>query len=236
MALILILGDIHLKPKHFDRADKILASGQADLCVQMGDLVDDWGEDNNVSLYEKTLKRAIKFNEDHPGTLWATGNHDFAYLHPGYGPRESGYSKIAEPSVRPLLEQLPQQVLHIVDGVFFTHAGLTQEWMDRQKILVGAEGPLSDKQLLRLVNYAAPDELWQENSPIWARPQVDAYRMYSAKLQVVGHTPVKTATEENGVLSTDTLSTYYMGAPIGDERLVIVDTETGDWHYAEEEV
>ena len=233
---ILVLGDIHLKPRHFDRADKILASGQADLCVQMGDLVDDWGEEFNVGLYEKTLRRAIKFNEDHPETLWCLGNHDFGYANITYGPRESGHSVIAEPFVRPLLEQSPQQVLHIVDGVFFTHAGLTQEWVDRQRILTGAEGALSDEQLLRLVNYAAPDELWQENSPIWARPQMDDYKMYPAKLQVVGHTPVRTAEEKNKVLSTDTLSTNHLGVPIGDQRLVIVDTEKGEWHYADEEI
>lgn len=232
----LILGDIHLKPRHFDRADKILASGQADFCVQMGDLVDDWGCEYNIGLYERTLERAIKFNEDHPETLWVTGNHDFGYLHSDYGPRESGHSKMAEPFVRPLFEQLPQQILHIVDGVFFTHAGLTQEWVDRQKTLTGAGDSLSDEQLLRLVNYAAPSELWQENSPIWARPQEDEYIMYPAKLQVVGHTPVETAGQDNGVLSTDTLSTNHRGVPVGDQRLVIVDTETGDWHYAEDEV
>ena len=233
---ILVLGDIHLKPRHFDRADKILASGQADFCVQMGDLVDDWGEEHNIGLYERTLKRAIKFKEDHPETLWVTGNHDFGYLRSDYGPRESGHSKIAELFVRPLFRQLPQQILHIVDGVFFTHAGLTQEWVDMLQRRTGVEEALSDKQLLELVNIAAPDDLWLENSPIWARPQVDEYIMYPAKLQVVGHTPVKTAGQDNGVLSTDTLSTNHMGVPVGDQRLVIVDTETGGWHYAEDEV
>lgn len=234
---IVVIPDIHLKPRHFDRADKILASGQADACVQMGDLVDDWGEEHNIGLYERTLKRAIKFKEDHPETLWVTGNHDFGYLRSDYGPRESGYSKIAEPFVRPLFRQLPQQILHIVDGVFFTHAGLTQEWVDRQKLLVAAGwSDFEPVDLLTLVNIAAPDDLWVEDSPIWARPQVDEYIMYPAKLQVVGHTPVKTAGQDNGVLSTDTLSADRRGVPIGDQRLVIVDTETGDWHYAEDEV
>lgn len=220
----------------FDKAETILRSGQANLAVSLGDLVDDWGQETNIGLYERTLKRAIKFYEDLPDTLWCLGNHCQGYRLPAYGPRESGHSVIAGPFVRPLLEQLPQQVLHIVDGVIFTHAGLTQGWVDRQRILTGAKEFLSDEELLRLVNYAAPEELWREDGPIWVRPQrKNSPPLYPAKLQVVGHTPVKTASEENGLLSTDTFSTYKNGIPYGDRRFVIVDTEQGTWEYAKEE-
>ena len=230
MSLILVIPDIHLKRAMFDYADKILESGKADFAVQMGDLVDDWGEQANILLYERTLKRAIKFKEDHPETLWVTGNHDFAYLHPDFGRRESGHSIIAEPFVRPLLEQLPQQALHIVDNVFFTHAGLTQEWVDRQKLLASANwGDFEPLDLMRLVNFAAPGELWQENSPIWVRPQLDEYKMYPAKLQVVGHTPRMGLEEIDGVFSTDTWSTHRDGTPNGDQSFAIVNTETGEW-------
>lgn len=239
MSRVICVGDVHLKPVIFDKVDKILASEQADFAVFLGDLVDDWGEEFNPSLCQRTLERAIKFYEDHPETLFCTGNHDFGYLHTSYGPLESGHSKIVESVATPLLEKLPQQIMHIVDGVIFTHAGLTEEWVERQKLLVGYNmndyGPFEKPDLERLVNYAAPDELWQENSPIWARPQQTEYEMYPAKLQVVGHTPVKTITFEHGVLSVDTHSTYRNGAPFGDRSFAIVDTKKGTWEYAKEE-
>ena len=37
-------------------------------------------------------------------------------------------------------------------------------------------------------------------------------------LQVVGHTPVRTALDEGNILSLDTFSTYTDGRPIGDEN------------------
>lgn len=232
----LTIGDVHLKPKLFDMADHILESGQADIAIQMGDLVDDWGEEFNIGLYERTLKRAIKFRHDHPGSLWVLGNHCYGYLS-SYGSRESGHSVMAEPFVRPLLSKLPQRVMHIVDGVIFTHAGLTREWVERQLSLAGLdEAHLTEKDFVPLVNMAAPDELWLESSPIWARPQIDEYEMWPAKLQVVGHTPVKELGVYNGCLSTDTFSTYRNGAPYGDQKFAIIDTDTGEWKIAKEEL
>ena len=127
--------------------------------------------------------------------------------------------------------------MHVVDGVIFTHAGLTEVWVKRQKLLVEAGwGDFETPELLKLVNFAAPAELWLEESPIWARPQVDEYDMYPAKLQVVGHTPVKEPYEDNGVLSTDVFSTYPNGAPFGSQEFVVVDTVNGTWEKVKEEV
>lgn len=236
----LILGDCHLKPVMFDKADEILASGKADFAVQMGDLVDDWGEQFNVTLYERTLKRAIRFKEDHPDTLWVLGNHCQGYRFPNLGVRESGHSKIAEPFVKPLIEQLPQKVIHIVDGVIFTHAGLTADWARRRLEKVGYKSGVipSEMNLIHVVNYASPKELWQEDSPIWVRPQDEKYEMWPAKLQVVGHTPVSTCETcawDNKLLSIDTWSTYSNGAPIGDRSFAIVDTKTGEWEVIDAE-
>lgn len=237
MSKVLVIPDVHLKPDMFDKADKIISSGMADNAIQLGDMLDDFGEEYNISLYEKTLHRAIKFYKDHPGSLWCCGNHDFGYLYAYYGPRESGHSVMAGPFVRPLLEKLPLQNMHIVDGVIFTHAGLTQTWMDYMSSqYMKHDFPDTEEKILRLVNeLSRPDDMWKENSLIWARPQVDKYEMWPAKLQVVGHTPMKTPTEKGGVLSTDTFSTYSNGAPYGDRNFVIIDTETGKWKKIKED-
>lgn len=241
MSRILCIGDIHLKPVIFDKADKILDSGLADFAVQMGDMVDDWGEEFNVSLYERTMMRAIKFHKDHPDTLWVMGNHDYGYHHPNMGVRESGHSKFQEGIMGTWLREMErkgakQQIIHMVDGYMFTHAGLTMEWLDRRLKRVGySKHKPSIDNIIFVVNHASPEELWQEDSPIWARPQIDDYVMFPAPLQVVGHTPVRTPNQDGNVLSTDTHSTYRNGAPYGDRKFVIVDTETNTWEAVKED-
>ena len=237
---LLVIPDIHLKTKIFDAADKILAAGLADGAIQMGDMVDDWGEEYNLGLYTRTLERAIKFQKEHPNTLWVMGNHDYGYWHPNCGKKESGHSAFAEGEVLTFLKELErkggvQKIMHVVDGCIFTHAGLTLEWIQER---VPANSHWDDELdfVYNLVNDAAPEDLWLEESPIWARPQVDEYDMYQAKLQVVGHTPMKTPIERWGVLSTDVFSTYSNGAPYGDQQFVIVDTEKGTWEKVKEEV
>lgn len=237
----LILPDVHLKPGIFDRADKILASGQADFAIQMGDLVDDWGQEFNVALYDRTMQRVLKFHRDHPNTLWCRGNHDFGYAYPDKGVRESGHSRFQEGIMGTYLREMErigakQKVMHLLGGVIFTHAGLTADWACRRFEKVGyAPGVKpSEANLVHIVNHASPEELWQEDSPIWARPQHDEYIMWGDYLHVVGHTPVRHPTQEDDVLSTDLFSTYRDGTPFGDEKFVIIDTTTKDWRIAEE--
>lgn len=237
---VLVIPDIHLKPKIFDAADKILESGVADGAIQMGDMVDDWGEEYNLSLYTSTLERAIRFQKEHPNTLWVMGNHDYGYWHPNMGVKEAGHSRFVEGEVLTFLKELErkggvQKIMHVVDGCIFTHAGLTLEWIQER---TPANSHWDDELdfVYNLVNDAVSEDLWQENSPIWVRPQIDHYEMYPANLQVVGHTPVKEPYEENGMLSTDVFSTYRNGAPFGSQEFVVVDTEKGTWEKVKEEV
>lgn len=242
----LVVSDVHLKPWMFDRADRILASGQADFAVQLGDLVDDWNQQTNIGKYNQTMARVKRFYEHHPDTLWCMGNHDYGYYHPNMGVRESGHSTLAEPDVREWLSELSQlgwkqELIHIVDNVMFSHAGLTTEWVKRFKLDLAElqkydnlSGLISSQVNMQIRN---PDLLWTEDSPIWARPQFEKKELSlfpSDLLQVVGHTPVMQAEEIDGLLSTDTFSTKRDGTPIGSQQFVIVDTKTKEWHLAEE--
>lgn len=239
MSLCLIIPDVHLKPFIFDRAERILGSGQADFAVQIGDLVDDWGQITNVGKYNQTMKRAYDFHKAHPDTLWVMGNHDYDYVHSFPGTMSSGHSQLAEVDVSEWMAELADigaapQILHIVDNVIFTHAGLIESWMARLPSLDVED----DETLARLVNCAAPATLFVEDSPLWARPQLrpeeKAYN-YRNCLQVVGHTPVEAVNLEDNFLSTDTFSTYRDGVPFGDQTFAIVDTVTRKWRLAEEE-
>lgn len=78
---VLVIPDVHLKYKLFDRADAILESGQAERAVVLGDLVDDWHCEMRDDMYKALFDRAKEFHKEHPDTLWCWGNHDLAYFH-----------------------------------------------------------------------------------------------------------------------------------------------------------
>ena len=84
------------------------------------------------------------------------------------------------------------------------------------------------EDILARINRMGKQELWRDNSPIWARPQVDFYRMFRDDFfyQVVGHTPVEEPLDLGGVLKLDLFSTYSNGDPYGNQKIYIVDTET----------
>ena len=238
MSKVLVIPDVHLKPVIFDRAAKILKSGQADFAVQLGDMFDDWGEEFNYLLYDRTVKRAIDFQTEFPKTLWCMGNHDFGYHLPEYGRRETGHSRMQEDSMATNLvimaeAGVKQKIIHVVGNVIFSHAGLTSDWV-ATLTLDGTDYEMSD-YIEVLTNNVEPDLLWDENSPIWARPQHTGEIMFSDKMQVVGHTPVETISFVDNILSTDVFSTYSNGAPIGEKRFAIVDTKKMTWGYAKEE-
>ncbi|MBR3735955.1 MAG: hypothetical protein IKN07_08735, partial [Lachnospiraceae bacterium] len=87
------------------------------------------------------------------------------------------------------------------------------------------------------VNGMGPEDIWNDASPIWARPEnrFGFYRGFLTKnedyLQVVGHTPVERPEyrEKDGILMTDVFSTYRDGSSIGTNQFVWVDTETKEW-------
>lgn len=245
MARVLVIPDIHLKYEIFDRAEKILDSGQADFAVQLGDMFDDWDMQFAVAFYQKTAKRAIEFQKKFPKTLWCMGNHDFGYYKLEYGRRETGHSKFTEQEMEKLLQEMrgsgiDQKIVHVVNTVVFSHAGITESWIDRQKRLISypADGFVGIGDMLKLADNATLDELWQDNSPIWARPQDERLKLWWPEryMQVVGHTPVKGITFENNLLSTDVFSTYSNGASIGDSRFVVVDTERQEWSCVSENI
>lgn len=244
MSKVLVIPDVHLKPVIFDRAEKILKSGQADFAVSLGDLFDDFGEEWNTSLYERTAQRALAFHKDFPKTLWCMGNHDFGYYYSEFGRMETGHSVHQEnPMAKLLLEfttqGIFQKVCHKVDNVAFSHAGITESWMRTILLDYPDQYDFGDYVEILINNYDADSALlWDQDSPIWARPQ-DATNMvlFSDKMQVVGHTPMKKITlSHNGkLLSTDVFSTYNNGAPYGERRFAIVDTEKMTWEYAKED-
>ena len=240
---VLVIPDVHLKKWLFDRADEILKEGKADQAVCLMDIPDDWNMEFQIELYKETYNRAINFAKEHPDTLWCYGNHDLSYP---WGRLESGYSPYAENIVMSKLEELesvlpnPSQIgiVQRIDNVLFSHGGLTEEyvsWLDKrlfQTMHLSAnllEADIDD--VIEIINETTQDNLWNDRSPLWKRPQYSDIKAYKSEIykQVVGHTPVEKIYEKNGFISTDVFSTYSNGRQIGESAMVVIDSKTGKY-------
>lgn len=227
---ILVIPDVHLKPWIFDKAMEIMENSDCERAVCVGDIADDWDMQNDVDLYEETFRKALEFAKKYPDTLWCYGNHDLAYLwdkfdHPGFSPR-------AQDIVCEYLNSIDDvtgiAMMHRVDNVLFSHAGLTKEFVEYYL----AEYKDDVDALVEAVNCADEAVLWDDISPLWARPQynyVDGDMHPAGYLQVVGHTPVSRITDQGELLTVDVFSTDRTGRPIGTEDLCWVDTVTKEW-------
>ncbi len=230
---VLVIPDVHLKPWMFDRATEIMKSGVAEKAVCLMDIPDDWGQEYNLGLYEDTFDAAIRFQKAYPDTLWCYGNHDLSYEWLQY---ESGFSSVAIPVVnaklgalrRGLSDKSQMTYIHRIDDVLFLHGGLTHAFVKYYANDVDYD---DTDAVMEKINLLGRNEMWDDASPLWFRPQFYNEKMYkeSDLLQVVGHTPVMQIDRLGNVLSCDLFSTYRTGDPIGTEEFLLIDTET--WEH-----
>lgn len=227
---VLIIPDVHLKPEIFDRAAAIMENSDCGMAVCVGDIADDWGCQDDAELYEETFKKALKFAEKFPKTLWCYGNHDLAYLWDIYD--HPGFSSAAQDIVNEYLEKLDATgnlaVMHRIDNVVFSHAGLTREFVYSYL----SEYSDDIDAMIEAVNDMDEDVLWDDTSPVWARPQkyyLDGDVVPPEYLNVVGHTPMRHITLQGNLLTVDTFSTWSDGRAYGDCTLCWVDTVTKEW-------
>ena len=230
---ILVIPDVHLKPWMFDRASEILNSGAAKKAVCLMDIPDDWGQEYNLGLYEETFDAAIRFQKEFPETLWCYGNHDLSYEWLQY---ESGFSSVAIPVVQKKLSELRRELpdrsqmayIHRIDDVLFLHGGLTHAFVKYYANDVDYD---DTDAVIEKINLLGRNEMWDDASPLWFRPQFYNEKMYKEEdlLQVEGHTPVMQIDRLGNMLSCDLFSTYSTGDPIGTQEYLLIDTVT--WEY-----
>ena len=236
MSKILVIPDVHLKPWMFEQATDIMENTDVDNAVFLGDLVDDWHMQSNVELYRETLDAAIDFAVHYPHSLWCYGNHDLSYLwnqydHPGYSFAAADLVCNKFEELRDVLTE-PENlgIMHRVDRVLFSHAGLSTEFVEAQ-----LHQYMDDIDcMIDMINEYGYEELWEDNSPIWARPQDGtlAKGMFAPEfLQVVGHTPVEEILVQDKLITADTFSTSSTGHYIGNREFIWVDTKEMTWSY-----
>ncbi len=225
MSKVFVIPDVHLKPWMFEKASEKISESSYDHIVILGDLVDDWGQEMNISLYNETFDIAIEFIKNHPNTLFCYGNHDVSYP---WDKLESGYSTYARETVIKRLDELKNALpegscafVHCIDDVLFSHAGIMMSFVIEQ---LGQYGRLEIQDLVNYINSMDKDQLWRDDSPLWSRAEYGGRSYPFGEIQVVGHTPVERITRYGEIIVTDTFSTYRDGTPIGDEKFTWVDT------------
>lgn len=230
---VLVIPDVHMKTWLFDKADKIMKSGKADKAVCLMDLPDDWGMENEIDRYQEIFDRAVEFAKRYPNTLWCYGNHDISYV---WDRMESGFSVFAEKEVVSSLKRLEEALpdakqiafVHRINHVLFVHGGITVDAVYKlNPELLDAD--IDD--VISAINNASVGYQWDDGSPLWFRPQLNAHMMFRENdyVQVVGHTPVEAIYEENGVISTDVFSTDPYGNQIGESAMIVIDTVSGEY-------
>ena len=239
MADIFVIPDVHLKDWMFDKADELISKGAYQYVVLLGDLVDDFGQQRNIVLYEKTLYKALLFMKKHENSFLCWGNHDMSYLW-GYG--ETGFSDLAVDTVKTGIKKIKSEIpayrlgyIHKFDNILFSHAGVTDYFISKHAMYAG-----SVDDIINIVNtdMIDPQDLWMDHSPLWIRPQEVKTRMFmpGRYFQVVGHTPVEKATLDNKVLSVDTFSTWPDGRPIGDQTFLSINSVSCDYKIIEADI
>jgi len=123
-------------------------------------------------------------------------------------------------------------IMHRIDNVLFSHGGLTADflrWLNKDLLDADIE------EVIAAVNDAPYDYLWNDESPLWFRPQYETREIFRADIykQVVGHTPVERIFEKDGIISTDVFSTYRDGRQIGESAMMVIDSETGKYEKIE---
>lgn len=222
MAKVLIISDVHLKPKMFDMADTIIKQTTVDNIVFLGDLVDEWDQENNIDLYKETINRAIKFKKDHPNSLYCWGNHDIGYFANWYC---SGNSKLYANEIKVLLNQYERIVepkyIQVIDNILFSHAGIEEY---TAKTIMKCSQLSNVNELADSLNTLSIDTMGDYMSPIWLRPKVFT-SYYSDYTQVVGHSPVKKPIYEMNTWFLDLFSLAPNNSVISDNRyFAIIDT------------
>lgn len=227
---LIVIPDCHLKPAMFRQASDLIKKHGIPRAVCLMDIADDWDRGTDLGLYCDTYDAAISFSREHPDTLWCYGNHDISYLWSRY---ESGFSALAQPVVTDKIYELrcslpdPGQLafVHCIGDILFSHGGVSDQFVRR---FIPARYHDNISRTVSEINCFGPQEMWQDFSPLWLRPQFTHDKMYRPRklLQVVGHTPVKKITREKNVISCDVFSTYRNGEPYGSGEFLIIDTDT----------
>lgn len=246
MSKVLVIPDAHLKIDVIERGRKLADKFMATKIIMLGDYFDDWyafnaDYHNMIDYLKKLLRKDSRI-------IPLFGNHELSYL--GYPC--SGYNRMVKDEIyRWLIKDYRFNFCYAEDGVLYSHAGVTTQWLWDNKVCTandirlrltkkgGAEiiekgvSKIDDypRTIERLIPFsmvgpargggAAPSLVWADLTELIADP--------APIKQVVGHTPVRQIENIGRCWFTD----VYSNNNISDEYLLANDGEPEIIHYDE---
>ena len=211
MYKILVIGDIHGHNSWKSICEK---EKDADKVVFLGDYFDSFhipSEDQ-----KDNFLNILEFKHNHPNCILLLGNHDYHYI---YNTSYSGYSYITKSLAQPLITKAIQDgdlnIIHIHDNIVFSHAGISEFWLNKVAQLTDIHDITFDKIKLSVLDWNGlygcnPYGDTISNSPIWIRPKSLNDNKVRDYVQVVGHTPSKKIVSHNDIWICDTLPNEYL--------------------------
>ena len=240
---VLFVGDIHTHNYMLDDIKRLDEKYKFDKVICLGDYVDDWLSSGYDSI--ETLNKIIELkNSDKDKYTLLIGNHELSYL--GYPC--SGHQYNQENDIQNLLLKNIDlfdlfTIVQLEDKEYVcTHAGITNSflygnivdidnWKDELTIInSNQQYKLNFLKHLTYCSYIRGGNN-EYSSFVWCDKREHLYiserDQYIVPYQIVGHTPVQTVSNIEGVslnlFFTDTHSTYRDGRPIGDKSYLMWD-------------
>ena len=152
---ILIIGDIHARPFWREAVDKY--ANECDKIIFLGDYVDPYKPEGYTRKDAiKTLEDVIEFKRNNrEKVILLTGNHDAHYFLKNF-PRSTRYDSSHAYKIREIystnkdLFRLAYEEILNGRKYLFTHAGLMNSWIERNKKIIGEP---TVEHLNRLVDF-----------------------------------------------------------------------------------
>jgi len=191
---IIAIGDTHAKDTWKRIVEK---EADADKVVFIGDYFDTF---KDISYFDqiKNFNEICRLKRDNPNKfVLLMGNHDFHYLPEVEGEKYSGYQwdgaiDIGKAISKAIADGLIQRC-YINGDHAFTHAGITQTWLNMNGITDNIEDSINNLHLDAFKFYPEDRTGYGENihqSPIWVRTESLMQDAVKGLFQIVGHTKV----------------------------------------------
>ena len=216
-----IIGDIHGRANWKELVDEDCIN------IFVGDYFDPYTWTPFFKL-QQNFQEIIDLKKQLPdNVILLYGNHDYEYL-PGISEESSRYDFLNANKITELLtenESLFHGIAYAIgERYIVTHAGITKPWVRRYLPEAIDYTPskmaeaintlwLNDKSAFSFRANAEPFDFYGESidhSPIWVRPISLGYcNIYKRTdvIQIVGHSKVKTITEDLNVIFVDCMET-----------------------------
>lgn len=209
---ILVTGDVH--GRDFWKEIIINENGEFDKFIFLGDYFD---SREGIQPHDQwnNFEEILELKEKRPDdVVLLFGNHDYHYFpstHDRYSLFNYQLSRKIDKSLIRLLQNRTIELIHIEGEYLFSHAGVSQVFLDRNRLTLENlnDKVRMDPGLLNFGNNMGTSSYGDDptQSPIWIRPESLIKSKVEDYIHVFGHTQVKEISKNFDVILTDVLGT-----------------------------